>query len=693
MAVPKSHVFAKGRPSNPHEAVTSVLRYVPRVRTPWQPSTFERRNIMPDDLTSFWNQGRGRTGIAHPDSGYFTGKSSTLEEQTINLIPKAELEKYMPDIWLGPKALVTPVSMMNVRAGHRVTHDMLHSYDKYIGSNDKLATVDHDNITPQDPNRVGLHPATIHCRGRIYRWLRRGPFFQEDNYFRRNVAPDNDPELAVTPEEVRLAKKVIRIANKGHLKAAAEEYRKFVSVPPVQVYRALTAACIGQGKIGDAVAIFEDGNSKLFYVSRDPEVLINLMKTAIAARNRSRVLWVYNVARGRFYENSLARAEIDTLTLYEISRLALEYFADRGCVEEARTVYDFLSGEESVHQQNYASAATKKYFATSDDKRMTEYDLYKAAGLRLREALAKGEKIPAYTSNLGAELAASKNVDRVAVIVQKVLAERDAAAGNTTADNSLKPNETAVQFLGRRYRDLDVAFVLRHARYMHNGKTDLLSASKGEGNANISEEQLRSYANRTLDWLTVLSRSNAKQTEDIVMPYLFKSKPSAINPNLRVAYLPETLQRTRLLANESGYKFHYGVRDRFVSESYAQAGTSLASQVLALQPNHSPISATADFSPKGFGLLAGGRKRPTAERLLSYDATALAERRRNKQLHPSLTQMHQSRNDMTAGVTTASTGNTVFSPINTANRSGGVDVAAAKARVNVVTPVDDSSFH
>lgn len=682
MSVPKSHVFAKGRPSNPSEAVTSVLRYVPRVRTAWQPSRFDRQNIMPEDLGAFWAQGRGRTGPSFPNSGYFTGKTATLEENTINLIPKAELEKYMPNIHLGPKALVTPVSMMSVRAGHRVTHDMLHSYDPFIGESGKIATVDHDNITPQDPNRVALHPATIHCRGRIYRWLRRGPFFQEDHYFRRNVAPNGDAEATVTPEDIRLAKKVIRIAKKGHLKAASEEYRKFVSVPPVQVYRALTAACVGQGKIADAVAIFEDGGARLFYVTRDAEVLTNVLKAAIVARNRTRALWVYNIARGRFYENQLVRAEIDAVSLYEMSRLALDFFADEGCVEEARAVYDFMRGDESVRQLQFAATAAKQSFVTTEAASMTEFDLYKAVGLRLREALAKGEKIPAYSPALGADLAVSKNVAPVAGIVAKVLAARDAEAGITFAQ---KDGEAPLAFLSRRFADVDVPFVLRQCRTVRWGGADMLEAAEGSA-AGPSEAQLLAYGVRVVGWLTTLSRSNSRGgAEDLAIPYLRKSKPSAVNGNVRVAFTDEVARRARLPPSEAGYKFHYGAHNRYVAESFQQIGPSIASQVLALQPTHTPISVTAALPPSASAAAARRRQRPSAGRLLGFDPAALEERRHApRPLHSAFSSVAAAA--ARAAAPTRVEGGTSFGNVSSATAAGGarggaIDVAAAQANV------------
>ena len=174
-------------PSN----VVDVLRYVPRIRDNMQNYRVRRQNMLTEDLNRFWDAGRSKKyslkkGYSMPNS------SANIEGSEVPMIPRQELEKYMPDIHLGPKALVTPVSLMHARHGHRVTHDFIHAYDPHIGAVDKPAWVDHDNVTPHDPNHVGLHPSVLFSAGRIYRWLRRSPFSQEVSYFRRYVAPQGD---------------------------------------------------------------------------------------------------------------------------------------------------------------------------------------------------------------------------------------------------------------------------------------------------------------------------------------------------------------------------------------------------------------------------------------------------------------------------------------------------------------------
>ncbi|EPY22940.1 hypothetical protein STCU_08019 [Strigomonas culicis] len=289
---------------------------------------------------------------------------------------------------------------MSARNGHRVTHDLLHSYDPYIGRLQKPAVVDHENITVEDPNRVGLNAATLDCRGRIYRWLRRGPFFQEDHYFRRSIRRARDGSMPVSVHEVPLMKKIVRLARKGHLKAACEEYRRATSIPPVEVYRALTAACVADGKLADAIAIFEDGDSRLFYVARDGEVLHNLLRCAIAAEHRVRVMWVYNLMRGRHYENNVVRAEVDVIWRYRIATLALEYLLDHSAGEEARAVYAYLVEEA-----------------------LADGDLYVRAGTLMREALQAGQTVQV-SADVLAKVGLARSAEAIAPHVAAELYQR-----------------------------------------------------------------------------------------------------------------------------------------------------------------------------------------------------------------------------------------------------------------------------
>ncbi|KAG8342873.1 hypothetical protein TRVL_06300 [Trypanosoma vivax] len=579
-----SGVFVKGRGTG-HEAAMSILRYIPRARVPWQPSRFGRENLTAADLALLWSRGRYRDGPGNFNSGYSTEQTHVMEDTTINIIPKRELERYMPNISIGPKALVTPVSLMHARNGHRITHDMLHSYDPYIGRLEKAATIDHDNITVEDPNRVGLNAATLDCRGRIYRWLRRGPFFQVDHYFRRSVKLNRDGTLpTVAAQEVPLMQKIMRLARRGHLKAACEEYRRATTVPPVEVYRALTACCIPTARLADAISIFEDGNSKLFYVARDGEVLHNLMRCAIAARHRVRVMWVYNVMRGRHYENVVVRAEVDPIWRYRIAMLALEYLLDNGCAEEAGAVYSYLVEEQ-----------------------LLRCDVHIRVGHYMREAIAAGKKV-ALTEELLNSTSLVRDATAVAPEVARELHRRhmeslcNAASlsgdsvgnsgGWTSSWSVLSPltpagsePEDAVVWLRQHYSDVDALSVMRWARFRH--AKDMMAKDRPE------------YLKRAASWIELLSkRSHAM--EEAPLSYMRKSKPLALdtNTNLRVAWQTPITRGDgppRLLAREEGYIFYHNNQTRFVAESYRHPGETLQSRFLALQPIHTEVSSREDF--------------------------------------------------------------------------------------------------
>ncbi|KAG5504600.1 hypothetical protein JIQ42_06438 [Leishmania sp. Namibia] len=562
-------VFTKGRATG-HPSVMSVLRYVPRPRVPWQPSRFGRENLADDDMAQLWGTGRYRTGPGNYNSGYSTKKTHTLEDSTVSMIPKHELEKFMPDISLGSKALVTPVSLMSARNGHRVTHDLIHSYDPYIGRLQKPAVVDHDNITVEDPNRVGLNAATLDCRARIYRWLRRGPFFQEDNYFRRSTKLQRDGPVPVSVYEVPLMQRIIRLARQGHLKAACEEYRRVTSVPPVDVYRALTAACVPGAKLADAIAIFEDGNSRLFYVARDGEVLHNMLRCAIRAKHRVRVMWVYNVMVGRHYENVVVRAEVDVIWRYRIASAALEYLLDTNAGEEARVVYDYLV-----------------------ENKLIDCDLHVRLGHIMQQALKEGKTVHVKQDALDG-MALSQNVVAVAPQVAVAVYARyletmkeDAAWADARGLPLTDPAKvgadangaSAVAWLKAAFPDIHPVSVLRLARFQCSSK-DLMAKDRP------------AYVQRAAQWVELLSSAHQAR-EEAPLTYLRKSRPSIANPNVRVAWLPERQRGHTLLASDEGFKFVYGgPQTRFVEETFAYAENTLQNRYLAKQPVHTEVTAS-----------------------------------------------------------------------------------------------------
>jgi hypothetical protein len=595
-------VFTKGRGTG-HPSATSVLRYIPRARVPWQPSRFGRENLAEDDLARLWGRGRYRTGPGNYNSGYSTEKTHSIEDNNVSIIPKHELEKFMPDISLGPKALVTPVSLMSARNGHRVTHDLLHSYDPYIGRLQKPATVDHDNITVEDPNRVGLNAATLDCRGRIYRWLRRGPFFQEDHYFRRSTRLQRDGQMAVAVHEVPLMQRIIRQARRGQLKLACEEYRKATSVPPVEVYRALTAACVPGAKLADAVAIFEDGNARLFYVSRDGEVLYNLLRCAMRAKHRVRVMWVYNVMVGRHYENVVVRAEVDPIWRYRIASLALEYLLDHNAGEEARVIYSYLV-----------------------ESQLLDCDLHVRLGHVMQQALQEGKTVHVKPEALEG-LALAQNAAAVAPQVAAAIYARyfetmketagaaHSAWGDVRGWSLTDPAATkadtdagaAVAWLKSAFPDVDPVAVLRLARFRRNTK-DLMAKDR------------LAYVQRAAQWLELLSTAH-RSREEAPLTYLRKSRPSLTNANVRVAWLPERQRTHALLASDEGFKFAYaGPQSRFVEETFSYGGNTLQSRYLAQQPVHTEVTASVDLSGNEKGLprprLPSTTLTPTSPRIL-----------------------------------------------------------------------------
>lgn len=641
-----SGVFAKGRPAG-HPAATSILKYLPRPRVPWQPSRFGRANLEESDLARLWGRGRYRTGPGNFNSGYSTEKTHVMEDNNVEMIPKHELEKYMPDISIpGGKALVTPISLMGARHGHRVTHDLLHAYDPFIGRVQKPAVVDHDNISVEDPNRVGLNAATLDCRGRIYRWLRRGPFFQEDYYFRRSTGLQRSGALPPqSPFELPLIKKLVLLAKKGRLKDACEVYSKLTTVPPVSVYRALTAACIPQGLLADAVAIFEDGNAKLFYVSRDGEVLFNLMRCAARAKHRVRAMWVFNVMCGRYYENVLVRQEIEELWRFRIALMALSFFLDTNAGEEAKTVYRYLETEK-----------------------LLDSDLSVRLGYTIGEAIQNGETIPiipglgehvpesfsaplrlekvstqeknvetaarpvlaAQTLEAFEKMALQQNARRLAPEIAAAVyadymkhlkdAEIENCYGMEQQEASLSPSfslwssqpslpspplndamatsseasAAALEWLEGVFPDVAVLSILRHARFKSEHRVDLL----------LKKSSRPIYVARVVHWLNLLS-VRASEREEVPLPYLQKSKPSLTNENVRVVcpFLDAAAASSQyphtgtLLPSEEGFQFAYRPNMRFVKETFRYPGhvESFHARYLAQRPMHQEVKPSLEF--------------------------------------------------------------------------------------------------
>lgn len=522
--------YSQGRPTNPAEKAVSLMRYIPKARRVALPHEFFKHNMMEKDAKAQWDVARYGMGPGEPYGGYANMKSFKLRGEPLQITPKSELERFMPDISISNKAAVTPVSLMSARGGHRVTHDLLHTYDPLTYSHSARAApeIDHDNIVPEDPNRVGIHPNTFGCRSAIFRWLRRSPFSDEKMYYERATKKNGRP--VANEAERDLHQRIIRHAKNGQLQMALEDYRRLVHHAPTEVYRALLAACVPQGLIADAVSIFNEGNM-LDYAARDFECMRSLLRTAVAARNVARVMWVMDILHG-YFAHKVAAVELEPIHMNQLMRIAIAFTLDNGYGDEARELFSMM------RKRGYL-----------------DYDLHEQLGFALREAIAKNE-----TANLPADFGALAAV-RDAVDVQTDVARTWYARlepHQLAAFPAISKGDMAatVAAFRRAYGDADVDFVLRAARF--EDARDLLAT-----------DAVDRYVDRVLAWLDQLS--DWRVQADTPLPYLLKSKPANGTSSLvRIATTPaETKALGRLSATESGHKFWYSPEGtRFVEETY-----------------------------------------------------------------------------------------------------------------------------
>ena len=605
--------FSKGRPTSAARSTVAVMKYLPRVRSPVQPSTFRRENLQPDDLDKVWAAGRSRTNRTpwgkHPPE--------KILDENVTAISQHEMEKFMPNIDIGAKAQVTPVSLMSARFGHRVTAPLVHSYDPYIGKKDgnDVPVIDHDAIQPTDPHHWGLHTDTVGSRSRLYRYLRRGPFFQEKWYYARTMlrrpgAVSEQYTKAVESEEEKgTVAKLLRLAAKGHVKAACEEYRKLTYIPPVEAYRALIKACVPDALLGDAVAIFEDG-AKLLFTARDAEVYRHLMDVAIRAKHPARVMWAYNLSVGTSVEKHFAKLRTEPLHQYELLAKALGFFLDEGYAEHARELYGRMR-----------------------DEGMLEFDACIRLGHDLRAKLKKGEKasLPTAAAVAGApgaplvvSLAAVSTVkaadDAMTDVANAFVARAPAHLAalwtrelppGTAAPADAAP-ETKRRWLLRAHSDVDAHFVLRHARFTTATVAAAGSTGGGGGGGGVDllATDLPRFVDRALRWLTSLS-AQAGDGHGAPLPYLVRSRPSTTNPaKVRVAFLPNgavppppsstangadaaispRAKHNRLLPCEQGATFHYTADTRFVQETFPPV--LLETGRVPVQPVHIEVAGS-----------------------------------------------------------------------------------------------------
>jgi hypothetical protein len=527
-------VFNSGRPNiSGADKSVGILRYLPERRRPYLPHNFYRKNVPEADMDRMWLTSRFKEGPGSKWSGV-TAKAlqgaHTLHGDKADFIPRTELERFMPDISIGQKAFVTPVTLMSARAGHRVTHDLLHSYDPHVGADGKKRFVRHSDVSVTDEKRQGLHGDTFGCRSAIFRWMRRGPFAQEFNHARRIFR--SSPQRPNKSKETYLVAKVTRLARQGKIKAACEQYRRFEHRPPLAVYRALLRACVAQGLIADAFAIYFEGQ-KLQHITSDPVCYDALIRACIAADNVTKLMWVHDLIRGDFTTNTILRITVNPAQARHLHGTILSFLVDRGYEVEARTVYRYMKRAE-----------------------LLDIDLHIAAGKAMSKTMKAGgvANVPSSFNQLRIAKETRRLLAPLAVVWHRRLTLPHES--NAVAD-AIAAGTTKVALFKQAYADVDLDFVIRFARF--EGKTDLLRSKK----------LAMHFINRCLACLDLLS--DRKRRVDTPLPYLLKSKPAAASgPMVRIASNPQAARVPgRLTATDAGSAFWYSPQGtRLVEETY-----------------------------------------------------------------------------------------------------------------------------
>jgi hypothetical protein len=371
-----------------------------------------------------------------------------------------------------------------------------------VGGLNGEAHIDHQKIDPRDPNHLGLHPDTISSRAALYRWFRRGPFFNESNYMRRYIFRSRGRVPVYAEAEAGLHGKIIRLAQSGDVKGASEEYRRLTHVPPVTVVRALVAACVPGALLADAVAVYEDAKA-LSYVGRDAQVYQSLMAVAVRAKHAERVMWVHDEAVGTWSENVHVRAAMEPLQLYELTATALEFLLDRdGCEEAARQLYAYLAAQGLV-----------------------DADVHLALGAAMQQTLLGAEgSIALPTAATAASCALNVDAERSLALVHAALVKAVPAAAVWAA----QPSD-----LELACGDVSATFVARLARFSHGD--DLLTRDAA------------AFGARAAKWLIALSPSLQRLCAPPV-PYLLKSRaahPDTDSSLLRIAVAPSAVRAAR----------------------------------------------------------------------------------------------------------------------------------------------------
>ena len=506
--------FSSGKPTLPHAASVSVLKYFGKPRDPYRPSAFRRENVMDEDLKKEWVNSRGRAGPGHFNSGYSTKKEIKWDDHTTPITPVAELAKFMPDIRVeGIQS--TPVSMLNVRNGHRVTHDLIHSYDPHISRQVKFnakedgATspmIDHTNISPHDEKFMGLHPQTIGSRARIYRYLRRPPFSDETFFYKRYVAPFRAP-----PAQIAMHEEIVDLCTHDNdIEKAASVYRLLSHPPTIAVAKAMLDCCARLRLLGDAAALFEDFRRTNRHGCRQKEVLSAYMDVAIACDHPQHAMSILGFVHGTTVDNVRYQG-VTEVEKFIIGRHLLVWLLCKG-YPEARSVYhwmqerNFLQHDRHFREGLNLSVLLSKYFASISEK-----DVQELEGMKLD--LKK--QITEVTSSLPEDQCMNYEHQQNLLKVTQLHAEYRMFTGGAFSPYWLK----------REFEKLNLPFVSQLAEYVAQ-----LTTKAGL----MTEEFKQNHAKVTHSIMLLLQPDQKKSAHNTVLPYFRKSFESRANPNVRI---------------------------------------------------------------------------------------------------------------------------------------------------------------
>ena len=541
--------IASGVPTLPHDPTRRILKYLPPPRRPWHPSTFRRENVTQEQLQIEWSKSRTRHGPGYINSGYSTAKEHVFDDYSTPPTPIHELVKFMPDIRV-PGLHSTPESLMHVRNGHRVTHDLIHSYDGFVSGHKKYGPkgerdpqlIDHDNISPMDEGFHGIHPSVFGSRARIYRYLRRPPYSEERMYYRRYVAPFPAP-----PSERRMQQEIIRLCDEEkNLEAACATYRLLVHRPTAEVVTAMLKCCGYWGLLSDAAALYLDVSGTDRKMARETSVLSAYLDVALQVNHPQHVLTVLGIVHGTKTDNFRYR-EVPSTIKYELGRRALVWMLTKS-YPHARTVYKWLY-----------------------DQKLLNYDVEEVAGNKIGELLTE--------VMTRSETSESDN-DSVAESITDLLSENNLVVQQKISQKILllvtqihmeytfcHEGTFTITWLEREFFPIDLHAVVRLsrdvARAQRSNATDI-AVHEGE---EVSDVDIAYSVHKIL---LLLSPDLRRPSQSSLLPYLHKSKPSRHNPNVRVVPAAEELQHRGLLPFQAGYSFYHDKNGavRTVTESY-----------------------------------------------------------------------------------------------------------------------------